>query len=107
MKYKNDVIKESGFYKADQTVFSILTFEFKEGNSSSALQNLRSIVLTESTEKKYFGEGPALGKTMNCNGQDWLVTGVVRDRPVNSDIPIDALMSCEYSKIKGWLTFKK
>ncbi len=104
MKYKNDVIKESGFYKTDQTVFSIFTFEFKEGNSSTALQNLRSIVLTESTEKKYFGEGPALGKTMNCNGQDWLVTGVVRDRPVNSDIPIDALMSCEYSKIKGWLT---
>ena len=104
MKYKNDVIKESGFYKTDQTVFSIFTFEFKEGNSSSALQNLRSIVLTESTEKKYFGEGPALGKTMNCNGQDWLVTGVVRDRPVNSDIPIDALMSSEYSKIKGWLT---
>src|ERR1700732_4840280 len=39
MKYKNDVIKESAFYKADQTVFSIFTFEFKEGNSSSALQN--------------------------------------------------------------------
>jgi len=104
VKYKNDVIKENDFYKSDQTVFSIFTFDFKEGNPLIALLNPQSIVLTESTEKKFFGGVSALGKTMNCNGKDWLVTGVVRDRPVNSDIPIDALMSSQYSKIKGWLT---
>ena len=104
MKYKSDLIKETRFYKADQTVFSIFNFEFKEGNPSSALQNPKSLVLTESTEKKYFGEAPAIGKTMSCNGEYWLVTAVVRDRPVNSDILIDALMSSEFSKIKGWLT---
>src|SRR5579863_3387174 len=104
MKYKSDLIKETGFYKADQTVFFIFNFEFKEGNPSSALQNPKSLVLTESTEKKYFGEAPALGKTLICNGEYWLVTAVVRDRPVNSDIRIDALMSSEFSKIKGWLT---
>ncbi|HTF28002.1 MAG TPA: ABC transporter permease [Flavitalea sp.] len=104
MKYKNDFIKENDFYKTDQTVFSIFTFEFKEGNTSSALNNPQSIVLTESIEKKYFGEEPALGKTMNCNGENWLVTGVVRDRPINSDIHIDALMSSDFSKIRAWLT---
>ena len=41
---------------------------------------------------------------MNCNGEYWLVTAVVRDRPVNSDIQIDALMSSDFSKVKGWLT---
>jgi putative ABC transport system permease protein len=104
IKYRGDLIKETGFYKADQTIFSIFSFEFKEGNPSSALQNPKSLVLTESTEKKYFGETPALGKTMNCDGEYWLVTAVVRDRPVNSDIQIDALMSSEFSNIKGWLT---
>ena len=104
VRYGNDFIKENNFYKADQSVFSIFTFEGKEGNISTALQNPQSIVLTESTEKKYFGELPALGKTMDCNGKIWLVTGVVRDMPVNSDIHIDALMSNEFNKVKGWLT---
>jgi putative ABC transport system permease protein len=104
IRYQNDFIKESSFYKTDQTVFSIFTFDFKEGNPSDALQNPQSIVLTESTETKYFGKLPALGKIMNCNGKNWLVTGVVRDLPVNSDIHIDALLYGDFSKIKQWLT---
>jgi len=44
-----------------------------------------------------------LGKTMICNGQDVLVKAVVRDRPSNSDIRIDALLTTEFHPKPGWM----
>jgi putative ABC transport system permease protein len=103
VKMNNEVFREDAFFKADQSIFYIFSFDFLEGSPKDALQNPRSIVLTETIEKKYFGASPAIGKTMICNGQDLLVTGVVRDRPENSDTHIDALLSAEFSKMTAWM----
>ena len=105
IKVNQDVAKEAAFYKADQTVFSIFDFIFLEGGPAGALQKLQSVVISASIKKKYFGAAPALGKTMICNGQPVLVTGVVRDRPANSDIHIDALLSADFSKTSNWGDF--
>jgi len=102
VKFKNDLFREEAFYKADQSIFSIFSFDFLEGSASGALQNPNSIVITETIAKKYFRNISALGKTMICNGQDVLVKAVVRDRPSNSDIRIDALLSTEFSS-KTWM----
>jgi hypothetical protein len=41
---------------------------------------------------------------MICNDQSILVTGVVKDRPSNSDIKIDALLSTtDFSKAASWM----
>jgi putative ABC transport system permease protein len=103
MKLNNELFREDAFYKADQSIFSIFNFDFIEGTASGALQNPNTIVLTETIAKKYFGTAQALGKTMICGGQNILVTGVVKDRPVNSDIHIDALVPADFSKIKSWM----
>jgi putative ABC transport system permease protein len=103
VKFNNDVFKEEAFYKADPSIFSIFSFEFIEGSAGNALQNPRSIVISETITKKYFGTGSALGKTMICNGDNLLVTGIVRNRPPNSDIQIDALLSADYSKHTAWM----
>ncbi|HMH33743.1 MAG TPA: ABC transporter permease, partial [Puia sp.] len=104
VKSNNDLFKESGFYLADQSLFSVFLFSFKEGSAASALKNPDCIVLTETTAKKYFPQGASvIGKRIVCNGKDLLVTGIVADRPANSDISINALLSADFSKITSWM----
>jgi putative ABC transport system permease protein len=103
IKLNGDVISEQSFFKTDASIFSIFSFDFQEGSANAALQNPLSIVITETVAKKYFGKTPALGKTLNCNGKNLRVTGVVKDRPSNSDMKIDALLSNDFSKITVWM----
>jgi putative ABC transport system permease protein len=103
IKSNNEVFAEEGFFETDQTIFSIFSFEFLEGSAIDALKYPRSIVITASIAKKYFGNKPALGKTMTCNGENLKVTGVIKDRPANSDMQIDALFSTDFSKMTAWM----
>ncbi|MFT3702530.1 MAG: ABC transporter permease [Agriterribacter sp.] len=105
VKLNSEVLKEEGFFKADATVFSVFSFDFLEGNPANALQKPQSVVLTQSIAKKYFGAQSALGKSLNCNEQLLQVTGVVKDRPANSDLKIDALLSEDFSKTATWGDF--
>src|SRR5215212_6098120 len=45
---------------ADSTLFDVFSFPLLKGNEDKALDNPYSIVLTESTAKKYFGNEEAL-----------------------------------------------
>ena len=103
MKLNNEIIREDAFYKADQSVFSIFDFQFIEGSPLHALDEPQSIVITQSIAKKYFGNTTAAGKTMNCDGKEWMVKAVIKNRPSNSDIKLDALMSADYSGVTSWL----
>lgn len=76
---------EKQIFHADQSLFAIFDFEFLAGDPTTALAETNSIVITESTARKYFGEGSALGHSLTFNDtRDYLVTGVVRDVPANS-----------------------
>ncbi len=103
VKLHQEVFREKAFFKTDQSIFSIFSFEFLEGSAAGALTRPQSIVITASTAKKYFGKVPALGKTIVCNEQNLSVTGVIKDRPENSDIRIDALLSADFSASTGWM----
>lgn len=103
IKSNNDFLREENVYKTDQSIFSIFSFEFLEGNPAGALQKPGTIVITNKIRKKYFGTNTALGKTLRCNGDDLLVTAVVKDRPSNSDMNIDALLSTDFSKTTKWV----
>ncbi len=103
VKSGNDIFSEESFYKTDQNIFSVFSFEFLEGSQTSALRNPHTIVITETMARKYFGNDDALGKTMVCNAENLLVTGIVKDRPANSDMKIDALLFFDFSKSTVWL----
>ena len=45
----------------------------------------------------------AVGKTMVCNNENRTVAAVFKDRPANSDIKIDALLSHDYSGVTEWM----
>jgi putative ABC transport system permease protein len=103
VKWKQDIFKETNFFKTDQSVFSVFDFEFLEGVPAAALVHPASIVITETTAKKYFGNASALGKIMVCNDENYTVTAVIKDRPANSDLPIDAMLSADYSNMTHWM----
>lgn len=95
--YKNGEkqFNEGEFYLADSTVFDMFTYEFIAGDPNTALDNPFSIVLTEKTAIKYFGDAKsAFGQAIqNKQDEEFKVTGVMKDVPLNSHFRFDALIS--------------
>ena len=86
---------EERFFLADSTVFDMFTYKFITGDPSTALDNSFSIVLSETTAKKYFPSvQSALGESIqNQQGETFKVTGIMEDVPPNSHFKFDALIS--------------
>ena len=76
---------EPGFFVVDSTVFQMFTFPFVHGNPETALAAPNSLVITESTAARYFGDEDPIGKTMRLVEQlNVEVTGVIEDLPTQS-----------------------
>ena len=86
---------EEEFYLADSTVFEMFTYSFLHGDPATALDNPFSIVLTEKTAGKYFSEpSEAVGQSIqNQQGEEFKVTGVIENVPLNSHFIFDGLIS--------------
>jgi putative ABC transport system permease protein len=94
-RHGNKVFTEKQVAFADSNFFNVFTFKLKEGNPAAALLEPQTLVLSETTARKYFGKGPALGKTLivgNFNSA-YRVTGVMADMPHNSHFHFDMLLS--------------
>ena len=103
VKFQDRLYQENDFCKSDQSIFSVFDFVFIEGSPVNALKAPHSIVVNRSVARKYFGKSPALGKTLICNNEPLLVTGVIEDRTENSDLKIAALISGDFDKNTRWL----
>jgi predicted permease len=89
-----------GWY-ADPAIFSMFTYSFVEGNARDAFKQLYSIVITQKTAKKFFGDDKnVLGKTLNVdNKQNYIVSGVIKDLPENTTVRFEWLIPFEvYAK---------
>lgn len=80
---------------ADPAFFEIFNFPFIAGNPKTALSEPNTIVLTQETAGKYFGNWQA---AMNNyikydNEKICKVTGILKDVPVNTDFPLQAVLS--------------
>jgi putative ABC transport system permease protein len=75
----------------DSSLFSMFTLPFVEGNAKSAFARLYSIVITESTARKFFGaEKNVVGKTVRMdNNQEYMVSAVIKDLPHNSSLQFE------------------
>lgn len=78
---------------ADQSFFKVLTFPLIAGNPATALKEPYSLVLTEKTALKLFGNTHVLGQTVRFDTLDYQITGVAKDVPHLSHIRFDALIS--------------
>jgi putative ABC transport system permease protein len=80
---------------ADSSFFKVFDFKLLKGNPQTALRDPFTIVLTETSAKKYFGKTDPIGKTLLITGDaiPARVTGVMKDIPENSQIKGDVVLS--------------
>src|SRR3954469_11451374 len=86
---------ENRFFMSDSTVFEMFDYDFIVGDPATALNNPFSLVMTETTAKKYFSDPrQALGQSItNQQKEDFKITGVIRDVPRNSHFRFDGLVA--------------
>jgi putative ABC transport system permease protein len=92
---------------ADASLFNVFTLPMISGDSKTALAEPNSVVLTESTAKRYFDKTDVVGQMMVLNdNQNFKVTGVIKDVPKNSHFNFDFFLSMATyadSRSNAWL----
>ncbi len=93
-KYGDKEFYEDKFYFADSTVFQIFTHKLLMGNPNSCLVEPNSIVIDQSTAKRFFDEANPMGEILESgSGRKYKVTGVMEDMPKSSHLQYQALLS--------------
>ena len=103
MNFWNPVVWHEGTYYYDDDVlyvesefFDVFSFPLLQGDRSTALTEPGTIVITESTARKYFGDPSAnlVGRSLTLNDSlDYSIAGVLADFPHNSHFSADILVS--------------
>ena len=86
---------------ASETFFDVFSFPLLKGNPATALQKPYSLVLTEQSAKKLFGNSEALGRVVKLDTNNYIVTAVAKDIPKLSHIQFEALASFSTIDQKG------
>lgn len=87
-------------YWADNSFLNVFTYPLIEGNSSSALKDPYSLVLTEKSAKKLFGKLDVLGSSIKFGQDNYTVTGVLKDVPKLSYLDFEVLVSFSTAEIQ-------
>jgi putative ABC transport system permease protein len=89
----NGVIKIKDIISADPSLFNIFSFEFLEGNATTALVDPKSIVITESLAHTLFGSQESyINQTILFPGSNPArVSAVIKNIPLNSHIRFSAV----------------
>ncbi|WP_231423917.1 ABC transporter permease [Pedobacter sp. Leaf250] len=104
ISYNDKKIKNKGLF-ADPSILKILNYEFLSGNVTTPLNNINSVVLTQTLSKKLFGSENPIGKTLKLDNEDLLkVEAVIADLPANSSIKFDYIMPWKLNeKRQKWI----
>ncbi|PKP34654.1 MAG: cell division protein FtsX, partial [Bacteroidetes bacterium HGW-Bacteroidetes-15] len=97
IKKGNEFINEPRVANVDSTFFEVFTLPVIEGDTKSALNEPNTVVITESTAKKYFGSTNVLGKIVEVKNEEaitpYKITAVIKDIPHNAHFNFDFLFS--------------
>jgi putative ABC transport system permease protein len=110
VRYNDKFFSENRIFGADSNFFDIFNFKLLSGNSKTALYEPNSVILSENTAKKYFGNESAIGKIIIIGEENWeinklykntfKVTGILENVPSNSHLQFDMLTSISsYPKV--------
>lgn len=90
---------ETQMLYADSTFLNVFTVDLKQGDVRHALEKPNSIILTDETAKKYFGNQNPIGKTLEVNsyGRSFNaeVTAIVKKLPSASHFSFNAIVSLQ------------
>ncbi len=93
-------VLQPGILLTDPSFFDVFSYSLTRGNTTTALQQPYSLVLTESSAKKYFGNADPIGKQLVLNMHDstgtgaaYTITGIMADPPQNAHVTFNMLIS--------------
>ena len=98
---------EKRIFYADTNFLQIFNYPLLKGNVVTALSSPSSVVITEATAKKYFGNADeAMGKVIyidnDIKGTSLAVTGILKNTPSNSHLQFDILIPIDlYDKVNN------
>jgi len=91
-----DSYNENRFFYADSSVLDIFDIPFIKGDPGTALNRPFTVLMTESTARRYFGGDNPVGESMRFNGgPEVMITGIFSDAPRNSHLKPDIVVSWE------------
>jgi len=94
VKYEDQQFQEDNFLFADSDFCKIFTFPLSAGNPQQALREPFSVILSDASARKYFGERDPLGQTLVVEDTlQFQVTGVFAPLPANSHLQFDFIAS--------------
>jgi len=97
-----EVFNAENAYYTTNAVFRIFSFDLLLGNPETALTDPNSLIISESTARKFFGAQNPVGKPVLFNNEDLLIiTGIMKDIPSNSHLKINYLLSWNLLVKKG------
>lgn len=80
----NKPLYQEGQY-CDPAFLSMFSLEFLEGNPATALNDVHSLLITQTMARSFFGNEDPLGKTLKMDNADpYTVTAVIKDLPANT-----------------------
>jgi len=102
VRYEEKAFFENMVRAVDPQIFQMFTFPLSKGDAATALGRPGSLVITEETARKYFGEADPLGKTVTVNNAHaFTITGVMKKIPLNSSLSFDMLVPFDFVKTLG------
>lgn len=103
---KKQSFHERRVYDVDSNFFSFFSFPLLQGNAATVLKDPGSVVLTESTAKKYFGSATrAMGQVIELDKNLPLkVTGIAKDVPSNSHLNFDLVVPIANYSQRSYMT---
>src|SRR5260221_821315 len=88
-------LNEDNFYYAEPEFFKMFDFGWLAGDAKTCWKDPNSVVLTQATAEKYFGDWKsAVGKTIKYENKTlYKITGILKNIPPNSDFPLSIVAS--------------
>jgi len=94
--YENDIVQ------ADHDIFDVLTFPFIQGDPGAALTRPGTLVVSESTGRKYFGHDNPMGQAIQIGGNEFVIAGVMADPPKNTHLRFGLIASMAEAEVPKW-----
>lgn len=111
IQYGSKRFTENNLTFVDPSFLKMFGFPFVSGDHKNALSDISSVLLTQKTAEKYFGNENPIGKTIRIDNRFiFTVTGVIKNIPSNSHLKVDFLFPFKAIKdfgftLEGWNSF--
>jgi len=97
--------EDKGGY-ADPGIFDMFSLKLLEGDGNTALKAPNSIAINHTLRKKYFGDKPALGESIEFLNQNFKVTAVFEDFSPHSHLQLNYMLgpldSFNPERLQNW-----